>query len=165
MLDVELSGSIGNLLETCAKNRQEWTIYDFWANMSYVLKDWVESGITNRSRILLFTLDELKESAAMCLKFQLYEAAYRITETIESLAEHHQKIGVPDKTVHGKYHVPIDFKHELLSIIRFIRENCLTTESSNLIGKFGDRTLIEILNDTSSILGESINDKKTTKTK
>lgn len=145
MLDVELSMSIQQLVRDCANHKQEWTIYNFWANMNYVIKEWIQHGITERSRILLYMLDTIEQAIIDCGRNGLHEAMYQIVETIESIVHFCRDYGYPTQMPHGPYIVRLNFREDLTSLIAQAEETCKSAGAEQFHGKYGNRMISEII--------------------
>jgi len=154
MLDVELSGGIRGINEACVRNKQEWTIYNLWANLSYVMKDWIKTGITERSRILLYTIDSLEDSVSDSIKAEMYNATYRMIETIECVVLSCNEFGYPKQTKHGKQIIKLDLKTRLLELLRRIEQQSESTGFLNFTGKYATRKVFDVVSSTKQLLSK-----------
>lgn len=145
MLDVELSMSIEQIIRACAEHKQEWTIYNFWANMTYVIREWIQNRITERSRILLYTFNTMEKALIDCGRNGLREAMYQIVGTIENIAHFYQEYGYPTQTVHGPHVVRLNSKEDLISLISRAEESCKSASVEEFVGEYGARTISEII--------------------
>lgn len=152
MLDVEFSGGIRRINEACVKNRQEWTIYNLWANLEYVIKEWIKSGITQRSRILLYTIGALEESLVDCSKAEMYNASYQMLEAVESIVLLCKEVGYPKQTKHGVHTVNIDLKADFLELLQAVEQLSNASPLLNFKGRFGERRISEIISSIKQLL-------------
>jgi hypothetical protein len=144
-LDVELGHSIERLNRACALNSDESTLYNFWANMSYVYCEWLDSQLITRTRLPLFVLDGVKASASIaevkCLPLALHSMSEFLLRVSEKVAS------VPAKTssLHGSIRFAVNLARKLVETIEHVERCSQRSKVDQYSGRFTTVTTATLL--------------------
>ena len=147
-LDVDVSGSIGRLNRACAVGDHESAIYNFWANMSYVFREWMQQQLITRSRLPLFVLDQFGSAFTIVADRSLHSALYQMTTFLADISEAQGKATPQTSTRHGDLTLAVNMADEILKVVSHATAVVHRCNLGQYVGRFGHFTTAHLLDES-----------------